>query len=394
MPFALLNSLLHVAFYLGCFGLLCASIFSAMVAVAAFRFRLEKRSTSADFIPPVSILKPLHGDEPGLEENLRGFFEQDYPEFELLFCARAADDAGLQIARKLAAEYPLVPCRVLDCGPAPYVNAKVFSMETMARAAAHSILVVSDSDVHVTGRYLRRVVQPFAENATGLVTCLYRGVALQGGLWARLEAIGMSIEMTSGVIVSRMLGPIDFALGPTMAVRTEALEQIGGFGVLGQYCSDDYLLGNWVAEKGWQCRLSHHVIEHMVLNASFTESVRHQVRWMKSTRASLPKGHFGTGLTFAMPFGIVAAGAAFALGHWVSAGLALACSVAACAVRVWAVGAMVVREKNLFAKWIGFVVRDAMGFCFWMASYGNRRILWRGNKFELQRDGRMRKVTE
>jgi ceramide glucosyltransferase len=226
-----------------------------------------------------------------------------------------------------------------------------------------------------------------------LVTCLYRGVAVEGGLWARLEAVGMSIEMAAGVVVSRMLAPVAFALGPTMAVRREALEQIGGFGVLGAYCSDDFLLGKWVAERGWQCHLSHHVIEHMVLHATFTESVRHQVRWMKSTRASLPKGHFGTGLTFAMPYAILALVAALALGRPGIAIGALACGLLACAARVWAVGAKVVLEKHLFSKWVLFVIRDAMGFCFWLASYGSRRILWRGKKFELQRDGKMRQVN-
>jgi ceramide glucosyltransferase len=364
-----------------------------MVVIAALRFAAEKRASSGEVFPAVSILKPLHGGEPALEENLRGFFEQDYPAFELLFCAASPDDAGLKVARALAAEYPMVPCQVLHSGTSPYVNAKVFSMEVMAQAASHSILIVSDSDVRVTPRYLRRVVRPFAEKETGLVTCLYRGVALQGGLWARLEAVGMSIEMAAGVVVSRMLAPVEFALGPTMAVRREALQQIGGFGVLGDYCSDDFLLGKWVAGAGWQCVLSHHVIEHMVLNGSFLESIRHQVRWMKSTRASLPKGHLGTGLTFAMPYGILALFAGLGAGRPKIALAALAVSLLACAARVWAVGAKVVHEKHLFSHWALFVVRDAMGFCFWLASYGSRRILWRGKKFLLQRDGKMRQAT-
>jgi len=384
--------MLSALLYFALFGLLCASIYSAMVVLAALRFNAEKLASSGEVFPAVSILKPLHGDEPALKENLRGFFEQDYPQFELLFCAATPDDAGLNVARVLAAEYPQFPCRVLHAGASPYVNAKVLSMEVMTQAASHSILIVSDSDVRVTPRYLRRVVQPFAEKETGLVTCLYRGVAVEGGLWARLEAVGMSIEMTAGAIVSRMLSPVAFALGPTMAVRREALEQIGGFGVLGDYCSDDFLLGKWIAGAGWRCVLSHHVIEHMVLNTSFLESIRHQVRWMKSTRASLPKGHLGTGLTFAMPYGILAAIAAFSTGRPKLAVLAIACSLLGCAARVWAVGAKVVREKNLFFEWLLFVIRDAMGFCFWLASYGSRRILWRGNKFVLQRDGKMRQA--
>jgi ceramide glucosyltransferase len=345
-------------------------------------------------MPAVSILKPLHGYEPGLEDNLRVFFEQDYPLFELLFCARSDNDAGLAIARKLAAEYPQVPCKILACGPAPYANAKVYSLEAMERAATHDLLVVSDSDVRVTRTYLREVVGPFANPATGLVTCLYRGVAIEGGLWARLEAIGMSIEMTSGAIVSEMLEPIAFALGPTMAARRQAVADMGGFAALGPYCSDDFLLGNWIAAKGWSCVLSHHVIEHMVLNASFSESVRHQVRWMKSTRASLPKGHLGTGLTFKLPYGLLAFVAALALHRPGLGALLLGISVTACLVQAWSVGSRVVYERELLLKSVLFTVRDAMGFCFWLASYGSRRILWRGEIFELQREGKMRKVGQ
>ena len=47
---------------------------------------------------------------------------------------------------------------------------------------------------------------------------MYRGVAAQGGFWARLEGLGMSVEMTSGVLVAEMLEGMRFALGPSMAV--------------------------------------------------------------------------------------------------------------------------------------------------------------------------------
>jgi len=362
-----------------------------MVVIASLRFRKRPGVWRKDFLPAVSVLKPLHGDETGLEANLRGFFQQDYPQYELLFCARHKDDAGLAVARRLAAEYPGANAKILWCGPAPYANAKVFSLERMTREASHNIFVVSDSDVRVGPDYLRSIVPGFADPKTGLVTCLYRGVAIEGGFWARLEAIGMSIEMSSGVVVSEMLEPVGFALGPTMAARREAIEQIGGFGTLGPYCSDDFLLGKWIAQRGWLCRVSDHVIEHMVLFATFAESVRHQVRWMKSTRASRPRGHFGTGLTYSVPYGIIACAAAVAL-HRPILGIALlAWSLLNRMIQTWLVGQLVVKEKGLFGKSLLFVLRDAMGFCFWLASYGSRQISWRGETFELQADGKMKK---
>src|ERR1700761_377933 len=216
---------------LALFGLLTSTVFAGMV-VAGTRHHLRSRRSDfayADFNPPLSLLKPLHGAEPRLAEHLATFFEQDYPAFEILFCARDASDAGLAIARAVASRYPQIPARFFwTNGQPPYINAKVASMEKMTAEAAHPILVISDSDVRVTPDYLRAVAQPFADERVGAMTCLYRGVAADGGLWSRLEAVGMSVEMTAGVLVANMLEGMQFVLGPTMAVRREMIRQMGG----------------------------------------------------------------------------------------------------------------------------------------------------------------------
>src|SRR5207253_685229 len=161
-----------------------------------------------------------------------------------------------------------------------------------------------DSDVFVAPNYLREVAPPLTDAKLGVVTCLYRGLPV-GGLWARLEALGMSVEMTSGVLIANMLEGMKFALGPTMATRKDVIEKIGGIAQLGDYCADDYVIGNLADAAGYENALSSHVIDHVVLSHDWTNSWGHQVRWMKSTRYSRPKGHFGSGLTFAAPFGIL-----------------------------------------------------------------------------------------
>jgi ceramide glucosyltransferase len=263
-------------------------------------------------------------------------------------------------------------------------------MELMETAAAYDILVISDSDVRVTQDYLRSVALPFADPQVGAMTCPYRGVAAEGGLWARLEAVGMSVEMTSGVLVARNLEGMQFVLGPTMAFRREAIRQMGGFKVTADYCADDFVLGNETFKLGQTVVLSHHAIDHMVINASFISSLKHQVRWMKSTRFSRPKGHFGTALTFSLPFGLLGWGAAAALGHpgW---GLALlGWSVASRLALSIAVGGLVVRDTSWFGLMVLYPIRDLMGFGFWAASYVGSRILWRGKVFQLLPGGKMR----
>lgn len=358
------------------------------------RLALAQLANRPGFTPPLTLLKPLHGAEPGLEAHLATFFEQDYPEYEILFCTRDSDDPGLEIARRVAARYPNVPAQFFSTGGQPdYINDKVISMELMEAHAAHDILVISDSDVRVTPDYLRSVALPFADPKVGAVTCPYRGVTPAGGLWSRLEAVGMSVEMTAGVLVARSVEGMQFALGPTMAFRRETIRRMGGFRVTADLCSDDFILGNETWKLGETIILSHHAIDHIVLNVHFISSLKHQTRWMKSTRFSRPKGHFGTALTFAVPYGLLAWGALAALHHpwW---GLALfAWSIATRLTLSIAVGRLVVRDPSWFNLLILYPVRDLMGFGFWAASYSSRRILWRGRVYELVAGGRMRPVS-
>jgi ceramide glucosyltransferase len=387
----------YVLLGLGLFGLLSSTVVAGMVLLAVpgyLRARhraLAEMAARPGFTPPLSLLKPLHGAEPGLENYIESFFRQDYPRYEILFCARSAEDAGLDLARRVAERHPQIPAKFLFIGGQPdYVNAKVSSMELMEASAAYDILVISDSDVRVTPDYLRAVALPFSSHQVGAVTCPYRGVAAEGDLWARLEAVGMSVEMTSGVLAARAFEGMKFVLGPTMAFRRETIRRIGGFKVTADYCADDFVLGNETFKHGETVVLSHHVIDHMVINSSFWASMKHQVRWMKSTRFSRPAGHFGTALTFSVPFGLLALAVAAALGHW---GIGLALLGWALATR-WAlaiaVGRMVVEDRSWFGLLVLYPVRDLMGLCFWVASYFGRRILWRGKVFELLPGGRMR----
>jgi ceramide glucosyltransferase len=379
-------------------GLLTSTGFAAMVLAAVPVYLRERRAALAQmqaspgFTPPLTLLKPLHGAETGLEADLETFFRQDYPLYEILFCARSAEDAGLESARRVAARHPHVQSKFLFTGEPKYINAKVASMEVMEAAASYDILVISDSDVRVTPDYLRAVALPFADPRVGAITCPYRGIALEGGLWARLEAVGMSVEMTAGVLAARMMEGMQFVLGPTMAFRRETIRRMGGFKVTADYCADDFVLGNETYNLGEKVALSHHAIDHMVINSDFVDSMKHQIRWMKSTRFSRPAGHLGTALTFSVPYGILALAAAAALGHprW---GIALlAWSIATRLALSLAVGRAVVGDRRWFASLILYPIRDLMGFCFWLASYWGNRVLWRGRVFELLPGGKMREA--
>jgi ceramide glucosyltransferase len=374
----------------GAAGLVTSSGYLLLVMLAGARFRRGGKGRTGDetAFPPVTLLKPLCGMEPGLEAHLVSFFEQQYPSYEIIFGARQADDPALEIARRISARYPSVPVKIVTSGGPLHPNAKVCSLVKMYACAAHDYLIISDSDVRVGPNYIAEVVEPLLDPNNGMVTCLYRGVPT-GGWWSKLEALGMSVEMTSGAIVANLLEGMKFALGPTMAIRRDALEAVGGFEPLADYCADDYVLGRKVAESGRQVAMSHHVIDHVVINRSFACSMRHQIRWMKSTRFSRRAGHAGTVLIFAMPFGLLGLLAAGALHHWpLGIGLFAAAYLNRAMLSV-AVGWGVVRDhRALRLAWL-YPLRDLMGFAFWCASYSGGMILWRDKWYRLEESGRM-----
>lgn len=370
-------------------GLAGSGAFLALVLVAAARFSNSKSVSHANSWPRVSLLKPLCGDEPRLRENLESFFRLSYPQFEIIFGARNAADPALQIVRELRREYSHVSASIVLSGEPDRPNAKVCALEHMVAEAENDYLIISDSDVQVSPDYVQAVIEPLLEPSVGLVTCLYRGLP-SGGIWSRLEALGMSVEMTSGVIIAEMLEGMKFALGPTMATRKDVLDRIGGIGRLAHYCSDDYVLGQRVAEAGYRVELSSHVIDHVAMNRGLQKSVLHQVRWMKSTRCSRPWGHVGTGLTFAIPFALLGFVVALLGGHPVLAWAMLAAGLANRIVQALAVGWGVVGDRDsLLYSWL-YPLRDLLGFVFWAWSMlGSRTIVWRDRRYQLLAGGEM-----
>ncbi|HLH09100.1 MAG TPA: bacteriohopanetetrol glucosamine biosynthesis glycosyltransferase HpnI [Terriglobales bacterium] len=380
--------------YVALVGLISCTIFLVLALISIVRFWWRKRGvvfSQPGTWPRVTLLKPLCGMEPQLERSLESFFVQDYADFEIIFGTRDAADPALRVVNALRQRYPSVDVKVVYSGEPNHPNAKVCSLEKMIAASTSEYFVFSDSDVHVGQDYIYQVVRPLLDPEVGAVTCLYRGVPT-GGIWSRLEALGMSVEMTSGVMTAELLEGMKFTLGPTMAMRREVLQQTGGIGALAEFCSDDYLLGNRIAELGYKVVLSDYVIEHIVLNRSFLDSWLHQVRWMKSTRFSRPKGHLGTALTFAMPFGILGFYAARSL-HDPMLGLALlAGALANRLILSLVAGWGVVRDSNaVFYCWL-YPLRDFLGFCFWSASYLGRTIVWRGEEYRLEFGGIMVRV--
>jgi ceramide glucosyltransferase len=368
-------------------GTLSSSVFLALALMGVIRFRRDAsqqlHAIPGDaHLPPVSVLKPVHGLEAQLKENIESFFRQDYPNFEILFASDRADDPALEVVREITARYPHIRCRVLVVNP-PWPNPVVYAFHSMAEAATHEILVTADSDVEVSSNYLREVVAPLLDPQVGMVTCVYRGKNV-AGFFSGLTAIGMSVEMTAGVLVANLMEGMKFGLGPTTVVRKDSLARIGGYAALQDYMAYDFAIGNLIAKAGYRVVLSGHIIDHVVNQKSFRHMWQNQLRWAQTTRYSRPKGHFGTGLIFSMPYGVLGFIACAGLGHWGVGAILLSLAVLNRLVEAWLVGWMVVRDPHVRrAPWL-YPLRDLLGFVVWFASYLNLRYVWRDGRFELK----------
>ena len=368
-------------------GTLSSAVFLVLALLGVIRFRADARKQFSSLpddarLPRVSVLKPVHGLEARLKENIESFFRQDYPEYEILFAADGADDPALDVVREVCARYPHIRSRVLVTGT-PWPNPVVYSFHCMAEAAANDILVTTDSDVEVGPRYLREIVPPLLDPQVGMVTCVYRGKNA-AGFFSGLTAIGMSVEMTAGVLVANLLEGMKFGLGPTTVVRKDSLASIGGYTALRDYIAYDFAIGNLMAKAGYRVVLSGHTIDHVVNQKSLRHMWQNQLRWAQTTRYSRPKGHFGSGLIFAMPYGLLGFLAAGGLGHWGIGALLLGVAVLNRLAEAWLVGWMVVRDPEIRrAPWL-YPLRDLLGFLVWFASYLNLRYVWRDSRFELK----------
>ena len=382
--------ILYVLMGVALVGTLTSSVFLLLTSAGVLRFwrdsrKIKSRQSSDADLPPVSVLKPVHGLEAQLSQNIESFFRQDYPAYEILFAADEGDDAALEVVREVSRRYPQIPCRILVTGKPPWPNPPAYCFHRMSAVAAHEILVTSDSDVEVSARYLRDVVRPLLDAEVGMVTCVYRGKNV-AGFWSGLTAIGMSVEMTAGVMVANLLEGMKFGLGPTIAVKKEAVGKIGGYQVLGEFFANDFMIGNLISKAGYQVRLSHHVIDHIVNQQTFRKMWENQLRWGKSTRYSRPKGHLGSGLTFAIPFGLLGLVAAMGLGMPVLGPVLLAAAVLNRMVESWLVGWGVVRDRVALTQPWMYSLRDLLGFVVWVASYTGASSVWRDSNYELRGD--------
>jgi ceramide glucosyltransferase len=351
-------------------------------AVAVMRFARRPLPTPPER-PAISVLRPLHGAEPGLYENLRSFAEQDYPALQIVLGVTDPEDSALPVVRSLISDLPACDIALVVDPRTNGSNRKVANLENMLKVARHDILVFADSDMRVDPRYLAAVTAPLHDPSTGIVTCLYKGRVSTGGRWSDLGALHINFGFLPGALVADALGLGGGCFGATIAVSRETLERIGGLTRLRDELADDHRIGDEIRALGLAVVLSPYIVEARVSERSLASLWQHELRWARTVRAVAPAGFAGSVLTH--PLAIAALGAIatrFALTSCIV--LVISCVLRWASVRVIA-NALRLPPAKL---WL-LPVRDALSFAVFVASFFGRTVLWRDQAFRVEASGRM-----
>jgi ceramide glucosyltransferase len=357
-------------------------VYCVLIVVSTRRF-LSTTLPASGSKPPISVLKPLCGHDDGLEENLRSFMVQDYPEYEVLFGVHRSDDSAVAVAEKIIAEFSgRIPARIIVTGESPIPNAKAFSLNRMVREAHYDVLVMSDSDVRVTPSLLSHLAQELQDDHVGLISCPYQAVPGKS-LWSRLEAIGMNTELLGGVMVARMLEGMRFALGCTVAVRRSVLDDMGGFGYLQEFLAEDFVIGQRAAELGYGVLFSSYVIEHRIGSQGMMHNLGHRMRWARSTRRSRPLGYWGQIFTYPLPLALLFCAA------YPTAWPVLFLTLILRGIAALATARDIVHDPVTQKQWWLLPLQDVIGFFVWICGFVGDKIVWRDRKCTVLRDGRL-----
>jgi ceramide glucosyltransferase len=364
-------------------GLTAAAAAYACIALAAsLRFPRARPDLDASAQTyPVSVLKPLHGAEPRLYQNLRGFCVQDHGPYQLVFGVRAPDDPAIAVVQRLRAEFPQLPIALVIDSRTHGSNPKVSNLINMLPHALHDRLVLADSDISVPVDYLARVTAALIEPDVGVVTCLYRGRP-QNGLWSRLGCLFIDDWFIPSVRLAHAFGSTRFAFGSTIALRRDALVAIGGFEALKDVLADDFWLGELTRRQRLRTVLSDLVVGTDVVESQFSSLWLHELRWLRTIRAIAPVGFAMTWVCFTLP--VVLLGLAMAPGL-LNAALALLGSVARLLLHL--LQRRREDERAPLADVVLIPLRDGLLLLEWLVALTGWRVQWRGEELHARGNG-------
>jgi ceramide glucosyltransferase len=355
----------------GCVFMLIAT------AIAPSLARLGQPAVSP--APAVTILKPLHGDEIGLFENLVSFCEQDYAgAVQIVFGVASSDDPAVAVVERLRTAFPAKAIELVADPRVVGSNPKVSNLINMSARIAHDIVILADSDIRVRPDYLTHVVEGL-QRSGGAVTCPYYGIST-GDFWSRLSQLTIDGQFLPGVLVSARFKFEQPCLGSTIALRRDLLAAVGGLEAVADCLADDYELGALLAKHGAPVSVLPLAVGHVCDESSFAELWHHELRWALTIRTIDPLGYSGWIVTHAFALALIAWG----LG---GGGIAISLALAALVCR----GVLILAIERGYGLpphpyWL-IPGRDLLSFAVFIAGFVTRDVSWRGQRLRLMSKG-------
>jgi ceramide glucosyltransferase len=365
----------------------------AMVAVAAtfgsmgcLFWATRRRKRIPDYSPPVTVLKPLKGIDEGLEENLRSFFQLDYPVFQLIFGVADADDPAIAVVQKLQREFPDCDAYLVVGVPAFGLNPKVENMAAMDRHRKYEMILISDSNVRARPSYLRETVCYFAEPGVGMVSNLFAGVGEEhaGAAMENLQLNGF----ISGAMATAAVCRATCVCGKSMMLTGQVLDAIGGFAAVRNILAEDQTMAIRVRQAGYSIRLSHHVVENVNRQRYLRWFLSRHSRWYKVRRQMALPAFLCEPVANLAAVGLIWAFSGESGIAWGGLAVLTGLGMFRDAVQTrWLRGSFPKVRHLLLSP-----IKDILLLPIWCDAIVNRRVQWRGHSFVVGRMTRLRQA--
>ena len=377
-----------------------SSLTTVLLACAAFSFcfylvvvgstllhtRRRKQTQLISEFPPVSLLKPVKGLEENLEGCLRSFFEQEYPgPMEIVFSSATREDPAMQVAKRLAREYPQVAVRFVLSDENWGLNPKVSNLQGALRAARHDLVLQSDANVWAPRDYLRSIVSELVSEDASLLSSLVSGIG-ERSVGAAMENLQLSAYVAPACCVALKLGNVTCVIGKSMLFRRSELKALGGLERVKDSLAEDFLLGRHYGDNGKKVLLSATPIRNVNVDMAVERSLTRHARWLKM-RAVIHPASFITDI-FTNPTALMTL-TWLSSGCEASFGYALLAIVAAKGVLD---GQLVKRVRGTSMAPLHLTlgpVKDLLMLCVWIYSSFSRSVEWRGIKLRLGADSQL-----
>jgi len=322
--------------------------------------------------PGVSIVRPVCGIDNYVEETLHSAFQLDYARYEIVFCVAHTNDPVVPIVKRLIADHPHVPARLLVGNESIGGNPKLNNVYKGWRAAAHDWIVMADSNVLMPHDYLQRLLSAWRAD-TGVVASPPVG-GRPDGFWAELECAFLNTYQARWQLTAASVG-FGFAQGKSMLYRRSLLEQAGGIRALATEPAEDAATTKVVRSAGLRVRLVDAPFEQPLGERGARDVWHRQQRWARLRSASFKACYCveilaGGALPLAAAAGVLAA-------------LELPLiSVVALAGIWYGMEAMLAHIAGWHLSWrspIAWVLRDLLLPLLWIGGWRGTGVVWRGH---------------